>query len=53
MAKFWNGAIHPHEHRELPADVFERGYWLWWGDRYRPLVKPFDVARYNQDDFSW
>lgn len=51
LAKFWKVTIHLYEQGALPERVFTRGQWLRWGDRYRQLVEPLDVARYYRDGF--
>ena len=51
LAKFWKVTIQLYEQKALPDNFFERGQWLRWGDRYRQLVEPLDVARYYRDGF--
>ena len=51
LAKFWKVTIQLYEQKALPGNFFDRGQWLRWGDRYRQLVEPLDVARYYRDGF--
>lgn len=51
LAKFWKITIQLYSEKALPAEFFERGNWLRWGDRYRQLVEPLDIARYYRDKF--
>ena len=52
LAKFWKLTIQLYEEKALPDNFFDRtGQWLRWGDRYRQLVEPLDVARYYRDGF--
>ena len=51
LAKFWKSTIHLYEQQALPDNFLERGDWLRWGDRYRQLVEPLDVARYYREGF--
>lgn len=51
LAKFWKVTIQLWEQKALPDGFFARGQWLRWGDRYRQLVEPLDVARYYRDGF--
>ena len=52
LAKFWKLTIQMYKEKALPDDFFNRkGEWLRWGDRYRQLVEPLDVARYYLDGF--
>lgn len=51
LARFWKITIQLYRDKALPVEFFERGNWLRWGDRYRQLVEPLDVARYYRDKF--
>lgn len=52
LAKFWKVTIQLYEQKALTDTFFDRrGPWLRWGDRYRQLVEPLDVARYYREGF--